>query len=138
MISFLGKVLIVAALCFQAWLLHSNTVISTEFHAKLTIALKSCDCIPADISTHILAHGKHILMGLLGSSVLMLVSRCWVFKIFVILGLAAQLYLEHMPFKNFPHINNLQFWTQVALIGGIIFLMGRECASGACAKPVKG
>lgn len=124
MLSFIGKVLIITALCFQAWLLHSNTAIATEFTTKLTAALVSCKTLPSNISSQLLTHGKHIMMALLGSSVLMLISKCWLFKVFVLLGLVAQFYLKHMPLKGFPTLENIDLWTQVALIGGIIYLMG--------------
>jgi hypothetical protein len=135
MLSFVGKFLVAAALCFQAWLLFSNTAIIAEFDVKLGVALTTCSCIPANISALILQHGRLVMVGLLGTSALMVVMRCWLIKVLVILALSAQLYLEHQPFNKIPNLNNIQLWTQVALIGGLIYIMGSDCAGSCATKP---
>jgi hypothetical protein len=62
----------------------------------------------------------------------MLVSRCWFFKLLVLLGLGLQLYIEHQPFTKVPCIGCVRLWEKVAILGAIIYLMGADCAAKSC------
>lgn len=132
MLSFLGKVLIIAGICFQAHLLFNSETVSKDFDLKLTAALTACDCIPAHISVHILQYARFVVVGLMASSILMLVFKCWLLKVFVILGLSVILYIQHQPLNKIPCCGDIDLWRRVAFIGGLIYLMGAECSSGSC------
>jgi hypothetical protein len=81
-----------------------------------------------------LEYGRFVVVGLLASSVLMILSRCWCLKIFVLLGLSTLLYIEHQPFTKIPCIGCSRLWEKVAVIGAIIYLMGADCSAGSCKK----
>ena len=133
MLGFVGKVLIVTGLCFQAYLLFDSATISNDFDQKLQAALTVCDCIPKDIAIHIMAYARFVVIGLLASSILMLISSVGIFKIFIILGLSTILYIQHQPFNKVPcFCQNIDFWTKIAFIGGMMCLLASECPSGKC------
>lgn len=132
MLSCLGKILIVVSLCFQAYLLFESETVSKHFNDKLTTALTACDCIPAHIAGHILQYARYVVVGLLASSALMLVVKCWCIKVFVILGLSVLLYIEHAPFNKVPCCGDIDLWRKIAFIGGMIYLMGADCSAGSC------
>lgn len=79
-------------------------------------------------------YGRFVVVGLLGSSALMILIRCWCIKFFVLIGLSALLYIEHQPFTKIPCIGCTRLWEKVAVIGAIIYLMGADCAAGSCKK----
>ena len=135
MLTQLGKLLIVVSLVFQAWVLFENQTVAKEFKPKLLAALEACNCIPDHIAGHILEHGRLIIAGLLASSALMIVMRCWSLKLLPILGLSALLWIEHQPFNKIPCIGCVRLWEKVAIIGAIIYLMGADCSAGSCSKP---
>jgi hypothetical protein len=129
MLSFLGKLLIVVSLVFQAYILFENQTVAKEFNAKLLAALETCKCIPDHIAGHILEHGRLVVAVLLASSALMILSRCWFFKLWPLVGLSVLLYIEHQPFTKIPCIGCSRLWEKVAIIGAIIYLMGVDCAA---------
>ena len=135
MSTWFGKLLITVSLVFQAYLLFENQTVATAFNTKLQAALEACDCIPADIAGHILQHGRLVIVGLLGSSVLMILSRCWCIKLLPLIALSALLYIEHQPFTKIPCIGCTRLWEKVAVIGAIIYLMGSDCGASSCTKP---
>ena len=131
----LGKILIALSLVFQAYLLFENQTVATAFNTKLQDALEACKCIPPEIASHILQHGRLVVVGLLGSSVLMVLFRCWFFKLLPLLALSALLYIEHQPFTKVPCIGCTRLWEKVAVIGAVIYLMGADCGAGSCKNP---
>ena len=135
MSTLLGKLLITLSLLFQAYLLFENSTLATAFNTKLQAALEACNCIPAHIAAHILQHGRLLVVGLLASSVLMVLFRCWFFKLLPLLALSALLYIEHQPFTKVPCIGCTRLWEKVAVIGAVIYLMGSDCAATSCNKP---
>lgn len=135
MLGWLGKLIIVVSLVFQAYVLFENQTVAKEFNAKLLAALEACKCIPDHIAGHILEHGRLAVVSLLGSSVLMVLMRCWFFKVLPLLGLSVLFYIEHQPFNKIPCIGCVRLWENLAVIGAIIYLMGADCAAKSCNKP---
>jgi hypothetical protein len=131
----LGKIVITLSLVFQAYLLFENQTVASAFNTKLQDALEACKCIPPQIAQHILQHGRLIIVGLLGSSILMVLLKCWVYKLLPIIALSTLLYIEHQPFTKIPCIGCTRLWEKVAVIGAIIYLMGADCGAGSCNKP---
>jgi hypothetical protein len=93
MLGCIGKLLIVTSIVFQAYVLFSDQETITQFNDKLKAALTVCNCIPPNIAAMIQEHARLAVVGLLASSVLMLVLKCWIVKTFVLLGLLAILYI---------------------------------------------
>ena len=69
---------------------------------------------------------RFVVAGLLGASVLMVVSRATIFKVSVLLGLLAILFIKHHPIKKIPGFDNVPFWEHIAIIGGIVYLIGAD------------
>ncbi len=68
----------------------------------------------------------------------MLVCSFWGIKLFVILGLVAQTYIQHQPFTKVPCVGCTAFWEKVAMIGAVIYLMGRDCGKAkSCGAQAK-
>lgn len=126
---FLGKLLIAIGICFQAYALYSNTAEATAFNTKLAVALKSCDCIPANIKSHLQEHLRFIVVGLLGCSALMVIIRSSIFKFLVILGLTIIILVDNNPLRQIPTLKDHHFWQSLAILGGMIYLLGAECSS---------
>lgn len=135
MLSWLGKLIIAVSLIFQAYVLFENQTVAKEFNAKLLAALETCNCIPDHIAGHILEHGRLVIVGLLASSGLMILFRCWFFKLLPLLALSVLLYIEHQPFTKIPCIGCTRLWERVAVIGALVYLMGSDCGAGSCSKP---
>lgn len=123
---FLGKLLIAAGIGFQAYTLYEDKASATNFDARLTGCLKSCDMIPADIQAHIKEHLRLVVVGLLAFSGLMVLFKsCWL-KVPVFLGLVINFGLQHYPLKAVPSYKDQEFWGGLAIIGGVLYLMGAE------------
>lgn len=133
MLLFLGKLFIAIGLCFQAFLLFENSTVIGSFNSKLAAVLSSCDCIPADIKVHVKEHLRMAIVGLLGCSALMVVIRASFIKILVILGLVSWMYVSHAPLTQIPSFKDAKFWESLAILGGVIYLLGAE-SSRAVAK----
>lgn len=127
MLGCVGKLLIVVSIVFQAYLLFSDAETANQFNTKLSAALTACICIPPNVAAFIQQHARLAVVCLLSSSALMLVFRWCIVKVFVLLGLLTILYIEHQPFTKVPCVGCQAFWQKVAVIGGIIYLMGRDC-----------
>ncbi len=140
LITFLGKLLIIASLGFQAFLLYQDKSSINSFDSQLNKALSSCKCemLTPEIIAHIKEHLRLVLTGLLASSALFLFFKCWCFKIPTFLGLSILLWIQHHEtFRVVPTIdilNNTSLWHSLGVIGAIIYLMGAECSSvkGGC------
>lgn len=135
-VTFFGKTLIVAAIIFQAWLLYQDKREGDEFHKNLTDAIANCSCLNS-VRPYLEQYLRLAVVGLLASSVLLIITRCWVFKLFPLLGLSVLLWIEHHAvFRTVPTIallDNSPLWHSLGVIGAIIYLMGAEC--GTCKKP---
>ena len=134
---FFGKLFIAIGLCFQAYILFSNVEAATNFNTKLAAALSSCDCIPADIQAQLKEHLRMVVVGLLGCSALMIVIRSSFFKLLVILGLGILIWVNHHPLRQIPSFKEYRFWESLAILGGVIYLMGAEANSAPAGAKVK-
>ena len=124
----LGKFLIAVSLCFQAYILFEDNNTITLFNKQLQVVIAHCDCITHDIAILLQQYLRYVIIGLLASSALMVISRSIIFKFFVLLGLVSLLLIKHHPIKYIPRLDNIQFWESIAIIGGIIYLMGADVA----------
>lgn len=132
---FLGKLLIAVSICFQAYQLYEDRATATAFDARLATVLKSCDYIPADIQAHIKQHLRLVVVGLLASSALMVFVRSCLIKFAVFLGLVTLFVLRNWPFTGIPSFKDQAFWESLAILGGIMYLMGAE--KSCCSKNSK-
>ena len=124
----LGKFLIAVSLCFQAYILFEDNNTITLFNKQLQVVIAHCDCITHDVAILLQQYLRYVLVGLLGMSALMVVTRSIVPKFFVLVGLVSLLLIKHHPIKHIPRLDNIQFWESIAIVGGIIYLMGADVA----------
>lgn len=129
---FLGKLLIAVGICFQAYTLYEDKPTALAFNTRLDTVLKSCDCISAEIQAHIKQHLRLVVVGLLACSGLMVLFRSCLLKFAVLLGLSAVFIVKYWPITAVPSFKDHAFWESLAIIGGIIYLMGAE--SACCTK----
>lgn len=123
---FVGKLLIALGLCFQAYTLFQNKATATQFDTRLATVLTSCDCIPAEIQTHLRQHLRLVVVAFLGFSGLMVLVRSCLVKIPVLLGLVTLLLVKYWPITAVPSYKDQPFWQLLATIGGIVYLMGAD------------
>lgn len=135
----LGKTLIVAAILFQAWLLYQDKKEGDEFNKNLSEAIAGCSCCES-IRPHLEKYLRLVVVGLLATSALMIICKCWSIKLLTLFGLITLLWVEHHTvFKKVPTLallDNSPFWHSMGVIGAIIYLMGAECSS--CRKAPEG
>jgi len=134
MLSCVGKILIVASIVFQAYVLFSDAETIASFDTKLKTLWTDCNCVPPHVKELIQEHARLAIVGLLGSSALMLVFKWCFVKLLVLIGLISLLYIEHQPFTKIPCIGCQGFWQKLAVIGAIIYIMGNDCCAKKCAK----
>ena len=134
---FIGKLLIAVGICFQAYTLFEDKQTAAAFNGKLSTCLKTCEIIPAETRNHILEYGRLAVVGLLACSALMVVVRSCLIKTLVLIGLVAQLYMRHWPLTAVPSYKDQAFWGAVAIIGGIIYLMGADSCNSKPSSPSK-
>lgn len=131
--AFVGKLLIVAAICFQAYLLFQDKKEGDQFNKNLNDALAGCDCLKS-IKPLLQQHLRLAVVGLLGFSVLMVLTRAWIIKLFVLTGLSILLWVEHHNvFRRAPTIellDNFPFWHALGVIGAVLYLLDAECVCG--------
>jgi hypothetical protein len=139
--TILGKLLIVASIVFQAYLFFADKQTTAAFDRQLVQALSACNCLSPEIQALVKQHLRLVVAGLLASSVLFLVSRCWLLKLPALLGLGLLLWVEHHEvFRSVPTwaiVENTGLWHSLGLLGIVIYLIGAECTScdkGKCAK----
>lgn len=125
-LGILGKFLMAVSLCFQAYVLFQDNNTITLFNKQLQVVIANCECITPDIAILLQQYLRFVIVGLLGISALMVVSRSIIFKMFVLLGLVSLLLIKHYPINYLPRLDNIQFWESIAIIGGIIYLMGAD------------
>lgn len=132
-LTFLGKVLIISSILLQAYLLYQNESTGAAFDTQLSQALTACHCLSPEIQQHVKAYLRLVIAGLLASSVLILVCKCWSFKLPTFIGLALLLWVEHRSsFCTVPTLailENTALWHSLGVIGAIIYLAGAECSS---------
>jgi len=76
-----------------------------------------------------------VVVGLLGSSALVIVLKWWPIKILVLLGLLILFSVEHQgitkQLSTFPAfiqtLDNVALWHSLGVIGAVIYLLGAEC-----------
>ena len=123
-----GKLLIITSLFFHAFLLFQDRSTQSAFNTNLSQALKACDCIPKDIQAHLRQHLHLVVAGLLASSALLLFTKCWCFKLPVLVGLLTNLWVNHHSvFNKVPNLkllDNSEFWHAVGVIGAVLYLAG--------------
>jgi hypothetical protein len=131
--TFLGKLLIVASIVFEAYLFYADKAAISTFDKQLGQALTSCNCLTPEIQTYVREYLRLVLVGLLASSALTLICRCWSLKLPVFLGLSILLWVEHHEvFRRVPTLallENTAFWHSLGVIGAIIYLIGAECTA---------
>ena len=83
---------------------------------------------------------RFVVVGLLASSIFMLVFRCWGIKFLTLCGLLTLLWVEHHGvFCKVPTLallDNAPFFHSLGVIGAILFLAADECKG--CKKGKKG
>lgn len=128
---FLGKLLIIASLLFQAYHLLADRKAITDFDKQLIQSLQTCNCFSQEIKKYIHEYLRLVVGAFLASSVLILLSRCWCFKLSTLLGLIALLWVEHHKvFAKIPTISILEntgFWHSIGVIGVVVYLLSIEC-----------
>lgn len=67
-----------------------------------------------------------IVVGLLGLSALMVLIRNSFIKILVLIGYLTLLYVRHYPLKQLPPLSDVGFYENVAIVGGLIYLIGAD------------
>lgn len=136
---FFGKLLVAIGICFQAYTLFESKSAATTFDNRLNTVLAACNCIPADIQQHIKAHLRLVVVGLLAFSGLMVFVRSCFVKVPVLLGLLIVFLVRYYPLAvpNFTTFKDRPYWELVAIIGGVIYLMGADsaCCSGHKKQP---
>lgn len=129
----LGKLLIIASIAFQAYLFFTDRQAISTFDKDLTKAMSACNCFTPEIQALVKQHLRLVIVGLLGSSILMVISRCWLLKLPTLLGLGLLLWVEHhQVFRTIPTLallENTGLWHSLGLLGVVIYLLGAECTA---------
>ena len=131
---FLGKLLIAVGLCFQAYLLFDNEGIAQNFNINLSKILGSCDCLPPMLLPLLQQHLRIVVVVLLSFSGIMVFTRSSFIKFLVLIGFLTLSYVRHYPITKLPPLSNNIFYEHVAIIGGIIYLMGADRSNARHAK----
>lgn len=132
-VTVLGKLLIIASIAFQAYLFFADRQAISTFDKDLSKAMSACNCLTPEIQALVKQHLRLVVVGLLGSSILMLVSRCWLLKLPTLLGLGLLLWVEHhQVFRAIPTLallENTGLWHSLGLLGVVVYLLGAECTA---------
>lgn len=121
-----GKCIIVFSLCLQAYLLFQSELTIKLFNQQLARLLSSCECMPVEVALHVQEYLRLVVIGLLASSVLMIISRSAFPKILALLGVVAMFVIRNYPLSKLPSIDNISFYQSLALVGGILYLFGAD------------
>lgn len=121
-----GKFIMAVSLCFFAFTLVEDQPTIAAFNKQLNSVLTSCDCIPVEVAALMQEYLRFVVVGLLGCSVFMVFVRSSFVKFLVLLGIVILVYIKHHPIRKIPDIYDTQFWESIAIIGGLIFLMGAD------------
>jgi hypothetical protein len=125
-IGTVGKCIIALSLCLQAYLLFQSEPTIKLFNQQLARLLSSCECMPVEVALHVQQHFRFVVIGLLASSVLMIISRSVLPKIFALLGVVAMFAIKNYPLGKLPSIDDISFYQSLALVGGILYLLGAD------------
>ena len=132
---FVGKLLIATGLCLQAYMLFDNPVVVEAFNTKLATLLSSCQCVPPEAQVLLKEYLRFVIVGLLAMSIPMVVLRSSFIKILVLLGLATLMFVRRHPLTEIPSFKEHTFWESIAILGGLIHLIGVEASMQS--KPKK-
>ena len=69
-------------------------------------------------------------------SLLMVFFRFSFIKFLVLVGLIINVFVVYNPLKKVPSLSHIDFWQDVAIIGGILYLVGADIGRPAVAQPV--
>ena len=122
----IGKILLVVGLCLQAYLLLLDKSTIASFQNDLASTLKRHQFIPNDIATFLTAYLHIIIASLLFTSILLLISKSNLSKILIIIGLCGLLFSKYGLIFKIPSFKERTFWQIIAVIGGVLYLMGIE------------
>ena len=125
-IGTVGKCIIALSLCLQAYLLFQSELTIKLFDQQLTRLLSSCECMPVEVALHVQQYLRLVVIGLLASSVLMIISRSVLPKIFALLGVVVMFVIKNYPLGKLPSIDDTSFFQYLALVGGILYLLGAD------------
>lgn len=67
-----------------------------------------------------------VVVGLLGLSVVTVITRSAFIKFLVLIGYVTLCYVRHYPLKEIPALTDYGFYENVAIIGGLIYLIGSD------------
>lgn len=134
-LNLLGKAILAGSLCLQAWVLFSDAEAGNNFDSKAKTMILSCPYM-SSVAEPLIQNLRMIVVGLLFSSALMIAVRWCIVKFLVLLGLVINLLVMWDPITKCPGLKNTGFWQDVAIIGGIVYLMGADVCT-PCAKPAK-
>lgn len=138
LLGFLGKLLIVSSLLFQAFLLYHDKSEGDQFQKNLKDAIAGCQHCQ-QLRPYLEQYLRLAVVGLLATSAFMIVMKCSLFKLTTLAGLLTLLWVEHHSvFCTVPTIDLLKrtcFWHALGVIGSILYLLAAECTS--CSKPAK-
>lgn len=107
---FLGKLLVVVGICFEAYTLYVDKSSATSFDARLTPILKALDFIPVDIQGYIREHLRIAIVAFLGSSPLIVFFRSILTKFPSLIGLVTLLLNRYYPLNAIPSFKEQKFW----------------------------
>ncbi|CAK63511.1 unnamed protein product (macronuclear) [Paramecium tetraurelia] len=134
--SFFGKVLLLTALVGYSALLISYSSLGKQFDTKYNELLKHklvTKYIPADTIKLLPPElSKLIIAGLISSSVLMFICRCFVYL--PLLGLSLQIVITANPLMNTDSTTSIEFLKLFALVGGLLLW---SSSSSSSKKPTK-
>lgn len=136
MLNFLGKLLIATSLCLQAFVLYSDASTATAFNSQANDMIKSWSHLPYQTLLPFLPHLRYLTCGLLTLSALMVFTRITLIKFLVLVGLIINLFVVYNPLKKLPGFNHNDFWQDIAIIGGVIYLMGADVGKPVVGQPV--
>ena len=129
--TLLGKLLIVASIAFQGYILFADSRAASSFDKQLGQAISNCSWFNPEIKALIKQHLRLAVAGLLGTSLLLLVIRNWTLKLPTLIGLGLLVWVEHYEvFRKVPTLailENTPLWHSLGLIGVVIYLIGAEC-----------
>ena len=124
MAASVGKVLIVVGLCLQAYLLLTDKPTIQTFQKELASTISHLKFITPEMSSFLHRYLHAVIAACFFSSIMILVSRSTLSKLIVLVGFLLLLVGKYDIFHKIPAYKERSFWQLLALIGGVIYLMG--------------
>lgn len=119
-----GKLLIMTSLCIQAYLLLNDNSTSKNFDSNAGKMVASCSFLN---NLHLpIQYYRLATIGLFFLSALMIFKKWVILKVFPLIGLLLNLMIVFHPINKVPSFSKTDFWQHIAVIGGIIYLMGAD------------